>query len=207
MKLFLELQWQESRFVYLFLLALFCIAPFILSYDKVSEMQLLIIAYVLIISNSATPARIIASRDTFEYIRSLPVSSRTISKYFIYTQLFFTVTLFVLTAPHHFYAAYVQQQWTLFILSYCSTFWVCLIIHLVLLPSKMRKMKEDSVLETVAVTVPAFVFCYLTAFVILHFFPNSASIIFIVMTILLIIFYMKRIQKYMDIRIYENVNI
>lgn len=207
MKLFFQLQWQQYSIMYLFLIAVCCISPFLLSYEESSEMNFILVAYVIIMSSISTPSRIIGSRSTFEYICALPVSKKTVSKYFIYTQLFFILFVFTLIAPHHFYAAHVQQEWTLFILSYCATLWICLISHALLLPSQMRNMKDGEILETIAITIIVLVICYLGSFAILHFFPHTANIIYIVMTVFIFIFYMMRIQKYMDIRIYENVDI
>lgn len=207
MKLFFQLQWQQSRFVWLFLAVTSCILFFTISYDKLQPLHILIFTCNVSLSIMFAPNRIIESRGMLEQLRTLPITNETVSKYFIYSQLFSIIVLFIMSAPHLFYAAYVQQKWTSFTLAFCFAFCFCLIVHALLLPSRMRKMKELSLISGFALTLPVLIGCFFIGAFIFGFFNSYAIVISIIVTLLVFVLYMRRIQKYIHIRIYEHIDI
>lgn len=160
MKLFFHFQWLQFRYEYGFLIVAACVAPFFVAYDHISEIQLIVFAYTLVVSSMAAAPRIIASRERYMFLRSLPISKQAMTRYFIYTQLLFTLVCFTLVAPMHFYAAYVQQQWEMFTLSFCAALSVCLLGHIILLPHTLKNVEKISMLYTIAVMVVAMIVMY-----------------------------------------------
>ncbi|OCS89078.1 hypothetical protein [Caryophanon latum] len=204
MKLFWHLQWQQFRYEYSLLLIAAVVASFFLSYDSMSEMQLLIFAYTLTVSNMAAAPRIIASRQRYRFLRSLPIRKQEVTRYFIYTQLLFTITCFTLIAPMHFYAAHVQQQWDMFTLSFCAAFSVCLLGHLIILPHVLKNIEKVSMLYMIVVMIIAMIVMYPLYYIVLSLFTSIAVPLMFILAASVLLFYLRWTKRYMHIEIYEN---